>query len=112
MEVPTEFRSAMGKLNYLAIFNPHIRYYVSFLSEAANFDPVNAQGIVEKLISHSVQRPYRLRFTSIEPSFVCIYSDANHSIKSLRGHWGCLIQLQESDGYEEQANVFHWSSGR
>lgn len=41
-----------------------------------------------------------------------MYSDANHSIKSLRGHWGCLIQLQESDGYEDQRNVIHWTSGR
>lgn len=112
IEVPSEFRSAVGKLNYLAGFNPCLRFYVSFLSESAHYDPTNSLDIVEKLIQHSAWRPYVLRFPAIVPRFLAIYSDANHSLKSLRGHWGCLLQLQMSDEYEDQGNVVHWTSGR
>lgn len=85
---------------------------MSFLSEAANHDPENALAITQRIISHAALNPYKLHFTPIEPRYVCIYSDANHSIKSLRGHWGCVIQLQESDVYESQKNVIYWTSGR
>lgn len=112
VEVPTEFRSSVGKLNYLAGFNPCLRFYVSFLSEAANYDPQGALEIVNSLIYHASTVPYVLKFRPIVPRYVAIYSDANHSLKSLRGHWGCVIQLQMTDEYEEQANVVYWTSGR
>lgn len=110
--VPSEFRSAVGKLNYLATFNPHLRFYVSFLSEAGNYDPENAQSIVERLIALCARRPFVLRFPAITPRFVCIYSDANHSLKSFRGHWGCVVQFQESDQPGELENVVMWTGGR
>lgn len=112
VEVPSSFRSAMGKLNYLSTFNPHLRYYVSYLSEAANYDPSVAEQIVESLIYTASKVPFSLKFVSKDVKVIAIYSDANHSLKSLRGHWGCLVQLQTTEEPEPQENVIFWTGGR
>lgn len=111
-EVPSSFRSAMGKLNYLSTFNPHLRYYVSYLSEAANYDAGVAEEIVDSLIYTASKVPYSLRFVPKDVKVIAIYSDANHSLKSLRGHWGCLVQLQATEEPEPQENVVFWTGGR
>lgn len=111
-DVPTSFRSSVGKLNYLATFNPHLRYYVSYLSEAANYDPPVAEEIVQSLLFTAACVPFKLIFDAHKPNYVAIYCDANHSLKSLRGYWGCVVQLQVSDEPEDQRNVIFWTGGR
>lgn len=85
---------------------------MSFLSEAANYDARVAEELVESLLFTAAKFPYTLRFNTRTPRYVAIYSDANHSLKSLRGYWGCVVQLQSSDEPEPQSNVVHWTGGR